>query len=728
MSAATRMSPRLWHSAAGIVRVSPATAYVARTLLAMAIAFHAALWLQLSSPASSMVTVMIVASLSRGAILSKGFWRIFGTVMGAAAAVVITAWFGQTPILFLVAFGAWLGLCTFISSLFRHFRAYGAVLAGYTVALIAAGAIANPEHVLDYALARLAVVTLGVVVSTVVTMIFQPSVTTNVMRSRARASLRGVAKLLLSRADGVAMDDPAFVAERTRLAGDIERLDETVEFSGAEATDVNRHAASIRRGLAALYAALLSVSVAGQSLNRLTMAAHAAADRDETAGSGEAAATAEDQTAAGSDLPLAGTGVAESLSAEVRGLLQDVAAYDPQDRHAAIQLSERIATVARDVTRVQGERGSLDEVTTLARIHQELEQLHDCVAPFAAWQETRRPYHRGSRLRSFHDYPTAIRNGVRAAIAVLIGGFFIYFTGWWPAGPTALIILAASCGLLSNAPSAAAASIQFGKGITYSSVVAFIYAFWILPHITGYPMMFASLVPVLAVAIYGSTIPRFGLLSVGFVIFFLTQINFANQMNYDIVTFTNNTLAFTLGAWATVLAFRVVWPPNPMRDASHLTRRIRRATERLIRGGGRHRGRRDWLGWLVTYNQAMQRLFLRLQVNPSLRNQTIGDCGALLIITQEALRLQSILRGLDLPQAERTDTEMAIRHLMTLRRPQRATLSAERASALLQEIHARSETPRPGLLRAAGSFRTIAALMPQAQRMLSLEAPFPKDA
>lgn len=727
MSAAIRPAPSLWRSTAGIVRVSPATAYVARTLLAMAIAFHAALWLQLSSPASSMVTVMIVASLSRGAILSKGFWRIFGTVMGAVAAVVITAWFGQTPILFLVAFGAWLGICTFISSLFRHFRAYGAVLAGYTVALIAAGAIANPEHVLDYALARLAVVTLGVVVSTVVTMIFQPSVTTNVMRSRARASLRGVAKLLLSRADGVAMDDPAFIAERTRLAGDIERLDETVEFSGAEATDVNRHAASIRRGLAALYAALLSVSVAGQSLNRLTMAAHAEADADETARKA-AAAEADEGTVAGGDLPVVAPAGAESLSAEVRGLLQEVAAYDPQDRHAAMQLSEKIATVARDVTRVQGDRASLDEVSTLARIHQELEQLHDCVAPFAAWQETRRPYHRGSRLKSFHDYPTAIRNGVRAAIAVLIGGFFIYFTGWWPAGPTALIILAASCGLLSNAPSAAAASIQFGKGITYSSVFAFIYAFWILPHITGYPMMFASLVPVLAVAVYGSTIPRFGLLSVGFVIFFLTQINFANQMNYDIVVFTNNTLAFTLGAWATVLAFRVVWPPNPMRDASHLTRRIRRATERLIRGGGRHRGRRDWLGWLVTYNQAMQRLFLRLQVNPSLRNQTIGDSGALLIITQEALRLQSILRGLDLPQAERADAETAIRHLMTLRRPRRATLSAERASTRLEGLHARSETPRPGLLRAAGSFRTIAALMPQAQRLLSLEAPFRKDA
>jgi hypothetical protein len=32
------------------------------------------------------------------------------------------------------------------------------------------------------------------------------------------------------------------------------------------------------------------------------------------------------------------------------------------------------------------------------------------------------------------------------------------------------------------------------------------------------------------------------------------------------------------------------------------------------------------------------------------------------------------------------------------------------------------------LLRAAGAFRTIAALMPQVERMLSLEAPFGKGA
>ena len=703
---APKRSSFSWNGLGQTLRLSPVQAYVARTLLAMCIAVYAAMWLQLATPASAAVTVMIVANMSRGGIISKGVWRIFGTLTGAVAAVVIMAWFGQSPILFIVAFGCWLGICTFASSMFRHFRAYGAVLSGYTVALIAIGAIPKPDHVLDYALARLAVVTLGVVVSTLVTMIFQPTVTTDGMRVRSRAAFRGVAKLLLSRADGTPMDDKDFIAERTRLAGEIERLDEAVEFAGTEATDVSQHAASLRRGLAALYAALLSVSIAGQSLNVL---AGLEAERRE---SGDA-----------DTLPPPG----ETIVDRVRNLLRDMTQFDPRSDRDSMDLAEKIAATAGAVTALQGSARTLEEATTLARIHQELEQLFDCMAPFANWRAHQRPYHRGATLVAFKDYGTARRNGTRSMIAVVLGGLFAYVTAW-PQGPTLLLILAASCALLSGAPSAAAASLQFAKGITLSAVLAFVWEFFFLPHLSGFPMLFLSMMPVLAVAIYYTIVPKYGLMAMGFVIFFITQLNIANVMQYDVLSFLNAGIAFVLGAWGTVLVFRVILPPNPMRDASYLTRRIRRATERLIARSAHPQRRRDWLGWLVTYNQAMQRLFLRLQVNPALRNRTIGDSGALLIIAQEAIRLQSVLRGMSLPAMEAAEAQRAIRDLTHLRRPQQAKASAEKVSALLAALHGSCAEPRPGLLRAAASFRTIAALMPQAEQLLALEAPLPKGA
>jgi uncharacterized membrane protein YccC len=685
---------------------SPIAAYIARTLLAMAVALFAAMWLQLSSPASAVVTVMIVANPSRGGIVSKGVWRIFGTFTGAVAAVIIMACFPQQPILFLLGLGFWLGVCTFASSMFRHFRAYAAVLSGYTVALIAAGAIASPEHVLQFALSRLAVVTLGVVTSTVVTMILQPSVTTDSMRSRGRAALRGVASLLLSRASGAPMDDKAFAAERTRLAGEIERLDEVVEFSGAEATDVNRHAPNTWRGLASMYAALLSVSVAGISLNRLT---------EKTTGPHEGSTAA--------DAPHPRPVIAE----HVMSVLQAVQQYDPQDDRAPMAMAEHLASVAREITTLQGEARTVEEEATLARVHQELQQLYEAIAPFAAWRANRKPFHGTRSLSAFKDYATATRNGARSMVAVVLGGLFAYVTAW-PSGPSLLIVLASACALLSNAPSAAAASIDFAKGITLSTVVAFIWEFAFLPEISGYPLLFLSIAPVIAVGIYASTIPRYALIALGFVVFFVTQLGIADEMSYNVVAYFNNGIAFTLGAWVTVLVFQVILPPNPMRDARTLTRRIRRSVERLIRSGAGTNAHRDRLGWLVTQNQAMQRLFMRLQVNPALRSQTIGDCGALLIITQEALRLQTFLPALHLPQAEAAEAEKALRCLSSLRRPRHAAASAERMSESLAALHDGSEEPRPGLLRAAASFRTISVLMPQAERFLALEAPFGKGA
>jgi uncharacterized membrane protein YccC len=650
---------------------------------------------------------MIVANPSRGGIVSKGLWRIFGTFTGAVAAVVIMALVPQQPILFLFALGLWLGVCTFASSMFRHFRAYAAVLSGYTVAIIVPGALPAPDHVLEFALSRLAVVTLGVTVSTVVTMIFQPSVTTDAMRVRVRAALRGVAALLLSRAVGTAMDDAAFIAERTRLAGEIERLDELVEFSGVEATDVGRHSPSIRRGVASMYAALLSVSVSGISLNRLT----------------EATATRlpEDRTDADAAHPV------PRIAERVVAVLEEVRQYDPKDDRGPMTLAEHVAAVAHEVTALHGAARLVEEEATLARIHQELQQLYDAIAPFAAWRAKRKPYYAGRRLSAFKDYATALRNGTRSLVAVFFGGLFAYVAAW-PSGPSLLIVLSASCALLSGAPSAAAASADFAKGISLSAVAAFIWEFAFLPHLSGYPLLFLSISPVLAIAIFASTIPRYALISFGFTVFFLTQLAITNEMNYNVVAYLNSSIAFALGAWVTVFVFRVVLPPNPMRDARNLTRRIRRSTERLIRQGGGDRGRRDWLGWLVTHNQAMQRLFMRLQVNPALRSQTIGDCGALLIITQEALRLQAFLRGLDLPQTEAAETQKALRRLSRLREPRRAATSAARVSESLVALHERGEEPRPGLLRAAASFRTIAALMPQAERFLALEAPFRKGA
>src|SRR5690606_12911621 len=91
--------------------------------------------------------------------------------------------------LFLLGFGLWLGICVAGMTLLRHFRAYGATLAGYTVGLAAYGAMQHPELTFDQVMGRGASVLIGVVCLAVVSALFS----TQSVRSRLASQLNRLA-------------------------------------------------------------------------------------------------------------------------------------------------------------------------------------------------------------------------------------------------------------------------------------------------------------------------------------------------------------------------------------------------------------------------------------------------------------------------------------------------------------------------------------------------------
>jgi uncharacterized membrane protein YccC len=60
-----------------------------------------------------------------------------GTVIGAVAIVVLTAFFPQDRAAFLVSLALWGAVCALVATLLRNFVAYAAALAGFTAAIIA---------------------------------------------------------------------------------------------------------------------------------------------------------------------------------------------------------------------------------------------------------------------------------------------------------------------------------------------------------------------------------------------------------------------------------------------------------------------------------------------------------------------------------------------------------------------------------------------------------------
>jgi uncharacterized membrane protein len=102
-------------------------------LIALLIAFT----FNLDHPQWALLTVFIVSQAGQsGPVLAKSFHRVVGTLIGAAVALLLVAFFAQERVLFLGALAVWIGFCTLGSQYARNFAAYAFVLSGYTAAIV----------------------------------------------------------------------------------------------------------------------------------------------------------------------------------------------------------------------------------------------------------------------------------------------------------------------------------------------------------------------------------------------------------------------------------------------------------------------------------------------------------------------------------------------------------------------------------------------------------------
>jgi hypothetical protein len=108
----------------------------------------------LERPYWAMLTVYISSQPVAAAALSKGIFRVAGTLIGAAASVLVVPMFVDAPPVLSLVLALWVGVCLFISLLDRTPRAYLFMLAGYTAALISFPAVDKAEDIFNIAVLR----------------------------------------------------------------------------------------------------------------------------------------------------------------------------------------------------------------------------------------------------------------------------------------------------------------------------------------------------------------------------------------------------------------------------------------------------------------------------------------------------------------------------------------------------------------------------------------------
>ncbi|QGF91723.1 hypothetical protein GH769_00250 [Pseudomonas sp. CFSAN084952] len=523
---------------------SPQWVYIFRSVLAAVLAYAIAYALQLETPYSAANTVLLVTHMNQGVVLAKGGWRLVGTLIGGLVAIVLMGFFIQAPLLFLLSFGLWLGLCSVAATVMRHFWAVGAAVAGYTVGFASYGALEAPEHALNIALGRIATVAVGVVCLGVVTAVLSKRATCARLETAIAQQLSKVGQLLLQQVKGVASGN-RYTAVEPDLVSGLFAIDDLLELSRHESPDVSISAGWVRESMASLFSAALGVS----EINHAYTEDHPASKQTRSV-------------------------LCEKLP-EVIHLIEHNELPSLECAVSAVSAMRR--DVSQIVNEVERNDGDANVLTWLDGLQQILEDWEAAIIGLVKLHR-RRPY-KSVGFRYNRDWSGGLRNGIRSVLAIVLGGLFGIVTGWhdWS---TLLLLLAPYSILLATTGNPVEGAISFVKGTLVGIFPAYFFVTVILPNIQGFPLLMLCMMPFWIAGLLVTTKPKYAFAGLAYLVTFNTLIGATNPMELDlistsplvfsIVAFFNKALAWMIAVIATWLAMKLILPNDPHKQAHRL--------------------------------------------------------------------------------------------------------------------------------------------------------------
>ena len=524
--------------------------FVAKAMLAAFSALWLAFRLGLDSPNTAMTTTFILALPASGMVLEKAFYRLLGTLVGCASALLIVALFPQQAPLLFAALAVWVGLCTAGAAMYRNQQSYSFVLAGYTACMIAIPAIDHPANVFALAVTRVTEVGLGIICAAVVHDVLFPRHAGKQVMSTVQARYArfvGFCSEVLEQRLAPAEAE----LNHLRFAADIAAL----ESGRAAAFFEAAHARAHTRQLHAFNNAFMTALTTFYTLHRLT---HRLRERQSD---GDASARV--------------LALVEPLHAIVAAALRDElrTPSGPATAPDWPQLQARLAQRGADARAALGrvERPQQIDFDTALEL---LERFARDMAAFAAL------YHGlTQKKRTQVSDPVAYQpktpvmivagSGLRAAVAVLAGAAIWYWLAWPYAG-TALVMTIVFSALSSSSPRPTAMIQGVLTGFLVGAPLAFATEFLLVIRADDYPTLVLAALPIFALGCYLTTDPKRAGIGVGLTLFAAQLVAPLNQMHYDGEVFLSSELALIAGVALAYVIFAVVLPEHTMGQKDHV--------------------------------------------------------------------------------------------------------------------------------------------------------------
>src|SRR3981081_4698089 len=480
--------------------------------VALTVSYYIAFILELNSAAGAGTGLLILVGPTQGMVLSKAIYRIAGTLFGAVFAIIVTSLFSQDRTMLIAVFSVYMGCLVAIATLLRDFRAYGCILAGYTVALISIADVDAPTAAFTAMVDRVAVILLAVLVLAFVSAIFATAESTRSLQSKLRLATKDIVAMALATLDRRAPPDPSqCVAMSARLMP----LRSEIGFATLELLDGWARAKGARSGLLGLFEAISAIQAIGLGLRNMSAASST---------------------------------VDHALSI----MRAAVVAQHPEKRLPDVDALTHQA--------MEAEALSIDEAYVLDRCKFMIEVFRDIRDGLLSSRVGRLP--RGSvRVPVHPDYIAAVLNGLRMGLAAGFVGWLAVLSGL-PGANAMLVgtIVFVALGSVMHDPLAMGrAALLMTPAVI---VTGTIYDFLIFPNISDYPLFIISLAPVVTITCWLIKTGK-GPMGIFYGVQSISLLSPANVQTLDPTTFVDTAAFLVAGSVCIFFSLLLIVPVDP---------------------------------------------------------------------------------------------------------------------------------------------------------------------
>lgn len=486
--------------------------FVGKAMLSMYLALGLALLLQLPSPSTSMLTVLVVMNGQSGMVMAKSFYRILGTFVGVTAAVTIVALFPQQPLLMLAAIALWAGICAAGSLMQRGFRSYAFVLSGYTVAMIVLPVVNQPQAIFSVAVHRFIEVLLGLGVTTLVfDGLFPQQMAAQVKQlaiSNKDYLLQEIRTVLAGQPQA---PGPLHMVSSQKASG-FEDLINTAMFEGPW---LSQRSSALKRSNHDFMQTVTRL----QAYQRLTRRLQ--------------------------QQPSEAASLLQQLAQPLWQRLQQDCSDSPRLLHDLQQLHDAIDNNRKQLAANAGQDTQQAFATGAALLYRVSRSLLRFLQALTVARHDVQATLPAPRFSRIYD-PLSVAVSALRTSAVTFAVGLLWIASGWSSGATGMFIVVALSMMLSPLPNPVAAVRLAAAGHTVAPFIALL-CFSILPSLTSFPLLIAGTAPFLMLMLYLVTVPGWAGFAIPLNFGFMVALNISHYASSDYGHFFNEMIATLFG-------------------------------------------------------------------------------------------------------------------------------------------------------------------------------------